>query len=163
MVLKAKNGCWKKGERCQTHKHPSSFISSGEDGVGESPRSKKIHRQEGDTASFPLSHCFFHSLTLSLWYLTKCCLWEFVWADGPDPSARQVSLSLRECRCVFGWRCWVLSLCVLECGNWAPVLLGLSPDGNCFGEGEEKVEKRKDRTQNSSLLKSMAFFFKHRV
>lgn len=149
MVLKAKNGCWKKGERCQTHKHPSSFISSGEDGVGESPRSKKIHRQEGDTASFPLSRCFFfffHSLTLSLWYLTKCCLWECVWVDR----SLSLSLSLRECRCVFGWRCGVLSLtralCVLECGNWAPVLLGLGPDGNCFGEREEKVEKRKDRS-----------------
>ncbi len=33
------------------------------------------------------------------------------------------------------------SLCVLECGNWAAVLLGLGPDGNCFGEGKEKMEK----------------------
>ncbi len=40
-----------------------------------------------------------------------------------------------------------MSLCVLECGN----LLALGPDGNCFGEGKEKMEKsQKGRKDKSS-------------
>lgn len=120
MVLKAKNVCWKNGERCQTHKHPSSFISSGEDGVGESPRSKKNPQTGGGCSIFSsiTLFFFFHSLTLSLWYLTKCCLWEFVWVDGPDPSARQVSLSLSAWVQV----CFLLEMLSSLCVYWSVVI-----------------------------------------
>lgn len=141
MVLKAKNGCWKKGERCQTHKHPSSFISSGEDGVGESLRSKKIHRQERDTASFPLSRFFIRSL--SLWAIWPSAACESLCGWTGRVYQRDSSLSLCECRCVFGWRCWVL------CVYWSVVIERQS----CWDSAQMEIVLAKGRKRWKNLRK----------
>lgn len=140
MVLKAKNGCWKKGERCQTHKHPSSFISSGEDSVGESRQSKKSTDRRGIWHYFPLLLCFF-SFAHSLFVLFDQVLHVRVCVGGRAGSISETGLSLSAWVQVCFRLEMLSSLCVLECANWAAVLLGLGPDGNCFGEGKEKMEK----------------------